>query len=113
MSALLASNLVYAQSDKPEIPQWIKNTAKWWSENKTTDKKFMIGLSYLIQTKMVTLSDTKSNSNDKIPSWFKSVAAFYSDNKITEEEFENSVEYLLQTNTITVSDNTLDIIDKR
>ncbi len=107
------TGVVYAQSDKPEIPQWVKNTAKWWSENKTTDKKFLIATAYLIQTKIIALSDTKTNSNDKIPSWFKNVAAFYSDNKITDEEFENSIKYLLQTNTITVSDNTLGIIDKR
>ncbi len=113
MSILLTSNLAFAESDKPEIPQWIKNTAKWWSENKTTDKKFLISVAYLIQTNMVTFSGSQSTDSDKIPSWFKNVAALYANNKITEEELENSIEYLLQTNSIIVSDKTRGIIDKK
>lgn len=113
ISTLVTSNLVYAQSDKHQIPQWVKNTAKWWSENKTHDKKFLIALSYLIQTKTVTVSDNVPGSNDKIPSWFKGVARYYADNIITEEEFESSIEYLIKNNSIQVSDKTLSIIDKK
>ncbi|MEO9306710.1 MAG: N,N-dimethylformamidase beta subunit family domain-containing protein [Nitrososphaera sp.] len=113
MPVLVSSNLAHAQIDPPEIPQWVKNTAKWWSENKTTDKQFLISVAYLIKTNMVNTSNTNSSSDYKIPGWFKKVATFYADNKITEEDFERSIEYLLNTNSITVSDSLLDAIDKR
>ena len=32
-----------------EIPQWIKDNAKWWSEGLITDQDYINGLQYLIQ----------------------------------------------------------------
>ena len=33
----------------PVIPDWVKNNALWWSEDKLTDDDFLIGIKYLLQ----------------------------------------------------------------
>jgi hypothetical protein len=33
----------------PEIPQWIRNNAKWWGEGQISDKDFLQGIQYLIK----------------------------------------------------------------
>ncbi|MDE1725524.1 MAG: hypothetical protein KGH76_06480 [Thaumarchaeota archaeon] len=113
MSALVSSNIAHAQIDPPEVPQWVKNTAKWWSENKTTDKQFLASISYLVQTNMINVQSIKTNDNYKVPGWFKKVAAFYADNNITEADFEKSAEYLINVDSITVSNSLLNSIDKK
>ena len=36
-----------------EIPSWIKNNAKWWSNGQINDETFVQGLQYLIQNKIL------------------------------------------------------------
>ena len=44
------------------IPNWIKNTAKWWSEGKTTDSEFLGAIQYLVD-KNVIHTNSKSQSS--------------------------------------------------
>ena len=37
------------------IPAWIKNDAKWWSEDLITDNDFGLGIQYLIKAKIMTV----------------------------------------------------------
>ena len=32
----------------PNVPEWVKNNACWWSEGSITDKDFSSGLEYLV-----------------------------------------------------------------
>jgi hypothetical protein len=36
-----------------EIPPWIKNNAKWWSEDKISDSEFISALQYLIKSGVI------------------------------------------------------------
>ena len=38
-----------AMSNRLEVPQWIRDNAKWWSEGLITDQDYIDGLQYLIQ----------------------------------------------------------------
>lgn len=94
-----------------EIPQWIKNTAKWWHDGKTTDKKFLIAVAWLVKTDKIT--SLQKSDDDHIPSWIRNIANFYSSNMITDIEFRNALQYLLQNNIIQIKQRTMDIIDSR
>ncbi|NIT99695.1 MAG: phosphate ABC transporter substrate-binding protein PstS, partial [Nitrosopumilaceae archaeon] len=37
-----------AQESEYNIPQWVKNNAKWWAEGQISDKDYVNGLQYLI-----------------------------------------------------------------
>ena len=36
------------ETTKSEIPQWLRDNAKWWSEGLITDEDYISGLQYLI-----------------------------------------------------------------
>ena len=51
-----------------EIPSWIKNNAGWWADGTTDDETFVLGIQFLIEEKIISLSPTtidklKENSN--------------------------------------------------
>jgi hypothetical protein len=37
------------------IPSWIRNDAKWWSDNLISDNDFASGIQYLIESKIITV----------------------------------------------------------
>ena len=36
-----------------EIPSWIKNNAKWWSNGQIDDETFVKGLQFLVQNRIL------------------------------------------------------------
>ena len=40
-----------------EIPPWVKNNAGWWAEGQITESDFLSGISYLVQTGVISVSD--------------------------------------------------------
>lgn len=49
LAALCSVGLSFKVSaQEPVIPSWIKNTAQWWSENKTSDSDFLMAIQYLV-----------------------------------------------------------------
>ena len=43
------------------IPDWIKNSAGWWSDNKISDDDFILGIEYLIENNVIQVT-TKTDS---------------------------------------------------
>jgi hypothetical protein len=44
------------QNNVPQnIPDWIRNNAKWWAEDSISDADFIKGLQYLVQNGIVTV----------------------------------------------------------
>jgi micrococcal nuclease len=48
---------LFAHSEEGLIPSWIKNTAKFWVEGKISDKEFLGAIQYLIDKKILTVSE--------------------------------------------------------
>jgi len=38
-----------AESSSDEIPSWVRNNAKWWSEDGISDLEFVNGMQYLVK----------------------------------------------------------------
>jgi len=38
-----------------QIPPWVKNTAKWWSEDSIDDKDFAAGIQYLVKVGIIQI----------------------------------------------------------
>ncbi|MFZ8922628.1 MAG: thermonuclease family protein [Nitrosopumilaceae archaeon] len=51
--------------DANKVPAWIKNNARWWSEDKITDSDFVKGIEFLVSNKIITVDVT---SKQTIPS---------------------------------------------
>jgi hypothetical protein len=52
----------------PQVPNWIKNTAKWWSEGQVGDSDFLKGIGYLVQNNIIQTTPTQTPTNPNLPS---------------------------------------------
>lgn len=84
---------------KPQVPSWVKNTAKWWSEEKINDSDFSTGIEFLIKEKIIKIPETKKSSSQsiqKIPSWVKNNAEWWANGQISEDDFIKGIQYLIE-----------------
>ncbi|MDE1829425.1 MAG: Ig-like domain repeat protein, partial [Thaumarchaeota archaeon] len=87
------------------IPSWVKNNAKWWSQGTVSDSDFTQGIQYLIQQKIIVIPQTtavSSLSTNQIPPWVKGVAGWWADGKISDSEFVRGIQFLIQAGVIKV-----------
>lgn len=86
----------------PEIPQWIKNNAAWWSEGTINDSDFLYGIEYLIQKNILKIQgvESKSQSTDFIPLWIRHNAQWWSSGLISDEDFLSGIKYLIEAGII-------------
>jgi hypothetical protein len=87
------------------IPQWIKNNAKWWSEDQIDDKTFASGIEFLIKEGIILVPETKpeGSTGKDIPSWIKNNAKWWADGLISDEDFVKGIQYLVEQEIIKVN----------
>ena len=96
--------LVSFEVQSQELPQWIKNNAKWWSSESISDNEFIRGIQFLIDEGLIVnlQTETISSSNQQIPDWVKNNAKWWSENQISDEDFVKSLQYLVNKGIIRV-----------
>jgi len=85
--------------EQTTIPSWIKNTAKWWAEEKIRNEDFLKGIQYLVDEKVMFFSKTKQISHIssfEIPEWLKTNAGWWAEGLISDKEFVNGFQYVVQ-----------------
>lgn len=89
-----------SHSEELQIPSWIKNNAKWWSEGQIGDTDFVKGIQYLIQSGIMKIPQTQSENitSQQIPSWIKNNAGWWANGTITDNDFVKGIQYLIQKN---------------
>ena len=105
---ILGTSLFLIQSfEDVQIPPWIKNNAKWWSEGKISDNDFVKGIQYLIQVGIMKIPQTQleSTSSQQIPNWIKNNAGWWANDTITDDDFIKGIQYLIQVNIIQIKIN--------
>jgi len=92
--------------DKPQIPDWIRNNAKWWAQGAIGDNDFVSGLQYLIKEKIMQIPQTAkapiSTGSEEIPSWIKNNADWWSQGLISDDDFVKGIQYLVEQGIIGV-----------
>ena len=86
------------------IPDWIRNDALLWSDEKITDEKFTDIINYLIKNKIITIVENESNIIEvkKTPSWIKTTTGWWADGQIDDKTFVKSLEFLVKKNIILI-----------
>ena len=88
------------------IPDWIKNTARWWADGEVNDDTFVQGLQYLIGEGIITVPATNGIPSDiaggPIPDWIKNTARWWADGDVTDDSFIQGLQYLIQNGIIRV-----------
>lgn len=90
-----------------QIPQWVKNNAKWWSEGSLDDQSFVSGIQYLIKQGIMIIPPTASNSSNtgqsqQIPAWIKNSAGWWASGQISDNDFVKGIQYLISNNIIKI-----------
>ena len=86
---------VHAQESS--IPNWIKNTAKFWVNGDVGDKEFENGIQYLVENKIIKVSNIQQYSQTVkgVPSWIKNLAGMWSQSKVSDDDFTKAIEYMV------------------
>ncbi len=88
-----------------DIPTWVKDTARWWAENKVADANFIGGIQYLIKQGIIVipdLPDPVGPGGENVPEWAKNTAGWWADELISEQEFVNAIKNLVERGIIRV-----------
>ena len=85
-----------------QIPSWIKNNAKWWSEGLVSDDDFVRGIQYLVQQGILQIPQTASTSSTQqsIPVWVKNTAGWWANGQVSDQEFVGAIQYLISNGII-------------
>jgi len=79
---ILGFSFTVSAEEDYNIPDWIKNNAKWWSEGKVSDSDFVSGMKYLIENNVIEISTTVKASDEyfeKYKDWAKREISKYQD----------------------------------
>lgn len=93
-------------ADQIQIPLWVKNTAKWWSEGQIDESDFLKGIQYLIQQGIMQVPTQQGKftaTGQQIPTWIKNNAGWWANGTIGDEDFAKGIQYLIQVNIIDVT----------
>ena len=102
-SDLLLTMTMATSVDAANVPDWVKNNARWWSSNDISDGEFIGGLEHLIETGIISIEPSeRSSTEQEIPNWIKNTAKWWADNQISEEDFLKSIQYLVKKGIIRV-----------
>ncbi|MDE1727384.1 MAG: hypothetical protein KGH89_09015 [Thaumarchaeota archaeon] len=87
-----------------QIPPWVKNDAKWWSDGAINDQTFVGGIQYMIKQGIIAVPPTASNTNQsqQIPAWIKNSAGWWASSEISDDDFVKGVQYLISNGIIKV-----------
>jgi hypothetical protein len=91
-------------NDSALIPDWIREDALLWSEEKITDDKFTDIINYLIKNEIITISENQFDAMEvnKIPSWIRTTTGWWTDAQIDDKTFVESLEFLVKKSIIPI-----------
>ena len=51
----IVSALPFASAQSSDVPDWVKNNAKWWSEGKISEKEYLDAIKFLVENKIINV----------------------------------------------------------
>jgi len=93
--------------DSVQIPDWMKNNAKWWAEGNLSDGEFVDALEFLIKEKIIKSPEIsvldvvpsdilEEKTQVAIPSWIKNDAKAWPLGQITDSDFLEGIKFLIK-----------------
>ena len=86
------------------IPNWVKNTAGWWSTDVISETEFVNAIEFLVNEGIIDVSGSNNNETNTggVPNWVKNTAGWWSTDVISETEFVNAIEFLVNEGIIEI-----------
>ena len=96
---------IITKPPEPKIPQWIRNNAKWWSNEQISTNDFITGIQYLIQRGIIVVPAAQVDEETTergVPPWVKNNAKWWSEGLISDNEFILGLQHLIKIGVIRV-----------
>ena len=104
--AFLDIGPVFTVSKTVLIPNWVKTSAGWWSDDMIDDETFTRSILFLIQNDIIKIPEISVNNitpdSSTIPTWVKISAGWWSDGMINDDTFIQSLQFLIQQKIIDI-----------
>jgi hypothetical protein len=86
------------------IPDWIRNDAISWLDDKISDFEFLEGIDYLLEKQILAVSEQEVSGEFQrhIPLWVKISTGWWHEEKISDDEFTNLLENLVKRKIIII-----------
>ena len=103
--ALLFISFISSNAYAENVPEWVKNTAGWWSTDAISENEFVNAIEFLIKDGLIVVSDTQQNESQTsgIPEWVKNNAGWWADGQIPDSAFIDGIEFLIKDGIIQIS----------
>ncbi|MDC0241994.1 integrin alpha, partial [Candidatus Nitrosopelagicus sp.] len=87
------------------VPQWVKNTAGWWAEDKISEDEFVKGIEFLVKERIIDNLKTGNvePASSAVPTWVKNNAGWWAEGQIDDNSFVKGIEYLVKVGLIQVT----------
>jgi len=87
------------------VPQWVKNTAGWWAEDKISEDEFVKGIEFLVKERIIDNVKTGNvePASSAVPTWVKNNAGWWAEGQIDDNSFVKGIEYLVKVGLISVT----------
>ncbi len=79
------------------IPDWVKTTTGWWTQNELSDREFIDQMKYLIESRVIEIHYTtpKQNTLQEIPPWIKKRVESWANGNLDDRDFVLDIQYLM------------------
>ena len=80
------------------IPSWVKENAKWWSQDQISDEDFTTGLQYMIHQEIINMEKeviSEEESEPNLPSWLRKNAGWWSQGLLSDDEFSKNIQWMV------------------
>ena len=103
-SILILFSISLTENAHAQVPEWVKNTAGWWSDDLISDKDFLKGIEFLLNEQIIQISKvtTSQEKSETIPDWIKNNAGWWADGQIRDSDFLNGIQFLVENGIISV-----------
>ena len=88
----------------PQVPQWVKTGAGWWSAGTIPDSEFLEGIDFLLEKGLIIAQQRAAvgEADREIPQWAKHISGWWSEDRISDEAFVNAMAYLIDTGIVRI-----------
>lgn len=99
-----ASFVVTTGYDIVDIPSWVKQTTKYWTDGDIDNSTYAETMGYLIQEKIIKVpfAKTPNYSETEIPVWIKTNAQNWAEGSISDDEYSIMLQWLINRNIIKI-----------
>lgn len=84
LSLLLSPIVLNHDASAQQVPNWVKNTAKWFGDGLISEKEFLKAIEYLLENKMIIVNPSDDKSQNEAPK----LSSYDSFEKIVEKGIE-------------------------